>query len=101
MAHAKICPHCRWPLPPRLVWKTLFSGQVPHACPACGKKFRLTYPSKIRVSFLNVALILGFLVLWNLPDIPRNLAVYAALGAVILWLLPRLARYEKTSAPYR
>ena len=98
---AKPCPHCHRPLPRRLVWKSVFAGQTAHVCPACRKKFRLTYASKVRVSFLNILLILGFLVLWNLPDLARNMAIYAAIAAAALVLLPRLARYEKTGAPYR
>jgi|GEM_PF-1766734 len=49
-----MCPHCRKSLPRKLVWRTLFAGQTAHACPACRKRFRLTYAAKIRVGFLNV-----------------------------------------------
>lgn len=101
MTSTKHCPHCDRPLPRRLVWRSVFAGQVAHVCPSCGKKLRLTYPAKIRVSFLNVLLIVGFIIVWSLPDVARNLAVYAAVAAIVLWLLPYAARYEKTSAPYR
>lgn len=97
----KNCPLCARPLPLKLIWKTLFAGQTAHTCPACGEKFRLSYASKIRLSYLNVILILGFIILWTLPDIPRNLAVYAALALAVLVILPYQARYESTSAPYR
>lgn len=101
MTPIKKCPHCARRLPGKLVWKSLFAGQTAHACPNCRKKFRLTYASKIRVAYLNVVLILGFIILWNLPNIPRNLLAYAALAAAILLVLPALARYEKTDRPYR
>ncbi len=97
----KTCPHCSRKLPRKLVWKSLFAGQTAHICPACRKKFRLTYASKVRVSYLNVILILGFIITWNLPDIPRNLLIYSGVASVVLLLLPILARYEKTRAPYR
>jgi len=99
MPDPKHCPHCRHPLPGKLVWKTLFTGQTVHTCPACGGEFRLTYQSKLRVSYLNVILILGFVILWNIPNIPRNLAVYVAVAAIVVFMLPRQARYEKTSEP--
>lgn len=101
------CPHCGKALARELVWRTLFAGQVAHACPACGKKFRLTYPAKLRVGYLNVALILGltivvgFAFLLTPLETARNLLIYLAFAGVILYLLPRQARYEKTSAPYR
>jgi len=97
----KECPHCGKPVPRKLMWKTLFAGQTAHPCPACGKKFRLTYSAKIRIAYLNVILLLGFIILWNIPDVLRNLAIYAAVVAVILLILPNLAHYEKTSARYR
>lgn len=99
----KMCPHCDEPLPRKLVWRTLFAGQTAHVCPDCGRKFRLSYASKIRVSFLNILLVLGFIIVWNLPGIPRNLVVYAIVAALVLLLLllPTQAHYEKTSVPYR
>jgi len=100
------CPHCHKPLPRQLVWRTLFAGQTAHACPACRKRFRLTYPAKVRVGFLNVLLILGltivigFAFLWTLPETLRNLAGYLAIAALVLWLMPMQARYEKLTRPY-
>lgn len=100
------CPHCREPLPRRLVWRTLFAGQTAHACPACRKRFRLTYAAKVRVGFLNVSLILGlaivigFAFLRTLPETLRNLAGYLAIAALVLWRLPYQARYEKLGKPY-
>jgi CXXC-20-CXXC protein len=94
------CPNCDKPLPRVLIWKTLFAGQTAHACPTCGKKFRLTYSAKIRIAYMNVILLLGFIILWNIPDVLRNLAVYGVIASVILLILPSQARYEKTSARY-
>ena len=51
------------------------------------------------VTFMNVARILGFIILWNLPNVLRNLAVYLVLAAVILGLMPSQARYEKLTEP--
>lgn len=100
------CPHCRKTLPRKLVWRTLFAGQTAHSCPSCRRRFRLTYPAKIRVGFLNVAIILGFTIvvgyafIWTLPEILRNLVGYLAIAALILALLPHQARYEKLGKPY-
>ncbi|MEK6770076.1 MAG: hypothetical protein AABY62_00330, partial [Pseudomonadota bacterium] len=94
------CPHCRKSLPTKLFWKTLFAGQTPHACPSCRKKFRLTYRAKQLIAYGNVALVLAFGGLWVLPDIPRNLLIYAAFAVLILLLLPLLARYEKATRKY-
>ncbi len=93
------CPHCQQALPKKLVWKSLFAGQVPHDCPSCGQPFRLTFRSKMRISYLNVTLILGFIVLWNIPDVLRNLAVFAVVAAIVIAVLPSQARYEKTTEP--
>ncbi len=101
------CPHCGEHLARKLVWRTLFAGQVAHACPACGKKFRLTYAAKVRVGYLNIALILGltivlgFAFLLTAAETARNLLIYLTLAGVILYLLPRQARYEQLNAPYR
>lgn len=106
MATTPHCPHCRQALPRKLVWRTLFAGQTAHACPACKKRFRLTYPAKTRVGFLNVMLVLGltivagFAFLWTLPETLRNLAGYLAIAALILLLLPMQARYEKLGKRY-
>ena len=106
VATASHCPHCRKQLPRKLVWRTLYAGQTAHACPACRKRFRLTYPAKIRVGFLNVAVILGFTIvvgyafIWTLPEILRNVAGYVAIAALILMLLPHQARYEKLGKNY-
>jgi hypothetical protein len=103
----KTCPHCRQRLPARLVWRSLFAGQTAHRCPACGRRFRLTYGAKRSVAYLNVALILGPAILagYAFYGDPAGLARYAlcylGAAAVILLLLPRLARFEKTNAPYR
>lgn len=103
----KTCPHCQTALPARLVWRSLFAGQTAHRCPACGKRFRLTYRAKRSVAYLNVALVLGVTILagYALYGDPAALARYTlgylAAVAVILLVLPRLARFEKTSAPYR
>lgn len=100
------CPHCRKPLPRKLVWRTLFAGQTAHACPACRKRFRLTYAAKIRVGFLNVMLILGltiiigFAFLWTLPEILRNVVGYLAIAVLVLMLMPLQARYEKLGRNY-
>ena len=100
VATAPHCPHCRKQLPRKLVWRTLFAGQTaPPARPAW--RFRLTYPAKIRVGFLNVAIVLGFAIvagyafIWTLPEVLRNVAGYLAITALILVLLPHQARYEK------
>lgn len=106
MIPSQHCPHCRKTLPHKLVWRTLFAGQTAHACPACRRRFRLTYPAKVRVGFLNVLLILGltivigFAFLWTLLETLRNLAGYLAIAALVLWLLPYQARYEKLSKRY-
>ena len=106
VATAPHCPHCRKQLPRKLVWRTLFAGQTAHACPACRKRFRLTYPAKIRVGFLNVAIVLGFTIvagyafIWTLPEVLRNVAGYIAIAALILMLLPHQARYEKLGKNY-
>jgi len=93
----KTCPHCNKPVPRNMFWKSLFAGQTAHVCPSCNKKFRLTYSAKIRLSFLNLILILGLLVAWNLPNLPRNMAVYAVVLVLVLLLLPTQVHYEKTS----
>lgn len=93
----KSCPHCTQPIPRKLFWKSLFAGQTAHPCPSCGKDFRLTYSAKIRLSFLNLILILGLLVAWNLPNLGRNMAVYAAVLILVLLVLPTQVHYEKTS----
>jgi uncharacterized protein (DUF983 family) len=104
---AQACPHCAQALPRGLVWHTLFAGQVAHTCPHCGKRFRLTYPAKVRVGYLNIALVLGltivigFAFLVTPGETALHLLVYLAFAGAILYLLPRQARYEKTSAPYR
>ncbi len=101
------CPHCRKPLPRKLVWRTLFAGQTAHACPKCRKRFRLTYAAKIRVGFLNVMLILGltivigFTFLWTLPEILRNVVGYLAIAVLVLMLMPMQARYEKLGKQYQ
>lgn len=91
------CPHCQKSIPLKLFWKSIFAGQMAHECPSCKKDFRLTYSSKIRIAFLNLILILGLLVAWNLPGMLRNLAVYGAILALILLILPSQVGYEKTS----
>jgi multisubunit Na+/H+ antiporter MnhB subunit len=89
------------------VWRSLFAGQTAHSCPACRKRFRLTYTSKRYVAFLNVALVLGLTILvgyamyGELAPILGFAALYLAAAAVVLLVLPLFARYEKTSAPYR
>ena len=93
------CPHCNTTLPSKLTWKSLFAGQSAHQCPQCHELFRLTYAAKRRLAFMNLILIIGFIVLWNLPDVWRNLAVYAVIAAIILFLMPKQARYEKLSEP--
>ncbi len=101
------CPHCHKPLPRKLVWRTLFAGQTAHACPACRKRFRLTYAAKIRVGFLNVMLILGltivigFAFIWTLPETLRNIAGYLAIAVLVLALMPMQARYEKLGKQYQ
>lgn len=106
MATARHCPHCRKQLPRKLVWRTLYAGQTAHPCPSCRKRFRLTYSAKIRVGFLNVAIILGFTIvvgyafIWTLPEILRNVVGYVAIVVLILMLLPRQARYEKLGKHY-
>ena len=103
----KPCPHCEQPLPNTVIWRSLFAGQTAHNCPSCGKRFRLTYTAKRRVAYLNVALMLGIMLLigsamWkDWPDLVRYLLIYLVIAAGILFVLPFLARYEKTSAPYR
>jgi CXXC-20-CXXC protein len=94
------CPHCRRPLPGRLFWKTLFAGQTPHACPSCRRKFRLTYRAKQLIAYGNVAMVLVLGGLLVLPDIARNLLLYAGFVALVISLLPLLARYEKAVRPY-
>jgi len=91
------CPHCQKKIPKKLFWKSIFAGQTSHECPECRKLFRLTYSSKIRIAFLNLILILGLLVAWNLPDMTRNMAVYGGILALILLILPSQVGYEKTS----
>jgi CXXC-20-CXXC protein len=93
----KTCPHCNQPIPRNLFWKSLFAGQTSHQCPSCSRNFRLTYSAKIRLSFLNLILILGLLVAWNLPNLPRNMAVYAVILVLVLLALPAQVQYEKTS----
>lgn len=93
------CPHCQQKLPGKLFWKTLFAGQTGHICPHCGKEFRLTYSAKIRIAYLNIILILGLLVAWNLPGVLRNMGVYAVVLALVLLILPSQVHYEKTSEP--
>ncbi len=101
------CPHCAQALPRELLWHTLFAGQVAHRCPHCGKRFRLTYPAKVRVGYLNVALVLGLTIVIGFAflvppaETALHVLVYLAFAGAILYLLPRQARYEKTSAPYR
>jgi len=92
------CPHCNKPVPGKLFWKSIFAGQTAHQCPSCQQNFRLTYSSKIRIAFLNLILILGLLVAWNLPDMARNMAVYGGILALVLLILPSQVAYEKTSA---
>ncbi len=94
------CPHCNEILPVKLRWVSLFAGQTSHICPACKQSFRLAYQSKIRISFINVLLILGFLVSWNMPNPARNLGVFAAVAVIAIFILARLSHYEKTSNPY-
>ena len=91
------CPHCAKPVPKKLFWKSIFAGQTAHSCPSCQQYFRLTYSSKIRVAFLNLIMILGLLVAWNLPDLSRNMAVYGGILALVLLILPSQVHYEKTS----
>jgi CXXC-20-CXXC protein len=91
------CPHCEKKIPGKLFWKSIFAGQTAHRCPACGQLFRLTYSSKMRVAFLNLILILGLLVAWNLPGMARNMAVYGGILAFVLLILPSQVNYEKTS----
>ncbi|UCH54013.1 MAG: hypothetical protein JSW09_04280 [Pseudomonadota bacterium] len=106
MSHQS-CPHCAQPLPTPLVWKTLFAGQTAHTCPACRKRFRLTYAAKRAIAYLNVALMLGITILigYALYGEPtkllRYILYYLIVAIAILIALPQLARYEKTSAPYR
>ncbi len=100
VADSKTCPHCRRAVPRNLFWKSIVAGQTAHQCPACRKRFRLTYRSKMRLSYLNVLLILGFIILWNLPDIPRNLAVFAVVAILTVLVMPTQVRYEKTTARY-
>lgn len=103
----KTCPHCQKALPARLVWRSLFAGQTAHSCPACRRRFRLTYGAKRSVAYLNVALVLGVTILIGYAfygdpaGLVRYTLYYLAAAVVILLLLPRLARFEKTSAPYR
>ena len=103
----KSCPHCGQRLPIPLVWRSLFAGQTAHDCPACGKRFRLTYAAKRRVAYLNVALMIGVMLLigyamyGDWPGLGRYVVIYLIIAAVILAVLPIMARYEKTSAPYR
>ena len=94
------CPHCHKPLPTRLYWKTLFAGQTPHACPSCRKKFRLTYRAKQLIAYGNVALVLLLGGLLVLPDLARNLLIYAGFSVLVIALLPLLARYEKVTRNY-
>lgn len=91
------CPHCQKSIPKKLFWKSIFAGQTSHECPECKKHFRLTYSSKMRVAFLNLILILGLLVAWNLPDMARNMAVYGGILLFVLLILPSQVGYEKTS----
>lgn len=91
------CPHCDKPVPKKLFWKTIFAGQTSHQCPSCQQQFRLTYSSKMRVAFLNLILILGLLVAWNLPDMARNMMVYGGILVLVLLILPSQVGYEKTS----
>lgn len=93
------CPHCNTALPSKLGWKTLFAGQTAHSCPHCHERFRLTYASKRRLAFMNLLLIIGFILVWNLPDVWRNLAVYSVIAAITLFVMPKQARYEKISEP--
>jgi len=88
------CPACHRQLQGSLMWRTLFSGFVPHTCPACGATIRLTSFTRRTVAFYNVLLIIGFILVWVLPGVGRNLLVYLVLVAVVLWLMPRAARYE-------
>jgi hypothetical protein len=69
-------------------------------CPQCRKRFRLTYGAKRRLAVLNLILILGFIVLWFFPDVPRNLLVYMVVALVALALMPTQARYEILSRHY-
>lgn len=105
---ARACPSCRKSIPPKLLWRTLVAGQTAHRCPACGQRFRLTYAAKRRVAFFNVAPVLGLAALLGYAlygDDGQTLLRFALLyaGALVLVLaaLPHLARFEKTSAPYR
>jgi hypothetical protein len=88
------------------MWRTLFAGQTAHNCPACRKRFRLTYAAKRAVAYANVALILGITILvgyafyGDVAGLARYSLYYLIAAAVILALLPRLARYEKTGARY-
>lgn len=91
------CPHCQQAIPRKLFWKSIFAGQTSHQCPSCQQAFRLTYSSKMRIAFLNLILILGLLVAWNLPDMARNMAVYGGVLALVLLILPSQVSYEKTS----
>lgn len=94
-----LCPHCNKTLPKKLLWKSLFAGQTAHSCPQCHERFRLTYAAKRRLAIMNLLLIIGFILVWNLPGVWRNLAVYTAIAVITLSLMPMQARYEKLSAP--
>lgn len=93
------CPHCNETLPGKLVWKTLFAGQTRHTCPACQQHFRLVYAAKRRLAIMNLLLIIGFILVWNIPGVWRNLAVYVAIAGATLFFMPKQARYEKLSEP--
>jgi hypothetical protein len=82
-----------------LTWKTLFAGQTAHDCPQCHERFRLTYAAKRRLAIMNLLLIIGFILVWNLPGVWRNLAVYSGIAVLTLWFMPKQAHYEKLSAP--
>lgn len=95
----KTCPHCQKPLPTKLRWKTLYSGQTDHVCPACAGRFRLTYAAKRRVAFLNLILLMGLVLIFSTPDLLRNATIYVVVAIVTLLILPMQADYESVDTP--
>ena len=100
------CPHCGKTIPWKLYWASIFTGQTAHNCPHCKNRFRLSYQSKRRLAYLNIVILMGFvistgLLIWGVPHTLRNLAVYFAVVSLVLVIMPSQVAYQKTSEPYR
>jgi CXXC-20-CXXC protein len=102
---SKLCPHCDKAIQGKLLWASMFSGQTAHACPQCAKVFRLTYSSKRRLAFLNIVLLLGFLIslgllIWGVSHSLRNLSIYIVIVSLVLVIMPSQVAYQKITEPY-